>query len=101
MEEFKCKICGKCCKRMVEVMEILPHLADIIGEENISFPYSHNNGICEKLILENNHCSVFENRPVICRMEKLIELMSQKTNQDISIIRKIMYSESKKFCEGT
>ena len=100
METFECSACGKCCVRMIEVIAGLPQLVSIIGEENAYFPYSHNNGICEKLVLENNLCSVYKDRPVICNMEKLTEAIAQKTGQDLSLVKQSMYIEGKKICKN-
>ena len=99
METFDCSMCGRCCMHMTEVLEGLPILANIIGEKNASFPYTNNNGVCEKLILESNLCSVYEDRPIICSFEKLTEMIAIKTGQDLSLIRKSMIFEGKKICE--
>ena len=98
MDSFDCSKCGKCCIHIHLLFERLPQLAKLIGEDNAAFPYSHSNGICEKLNLDNNLCSVYENRPVICNIDKLIEIIAEKTEQDLSLLRKPMYTTFKKIC---
>jgi len=97
MEIFECSMCGKCCIRMIEVMESLPQLAKVIGEENIYFPYSHNNGVCENLS-EDKKCMVYENRPIICNVEKLSRIIAEKGGQDFNLIRGVMYKQYKQEC---
>lgn len=77
------------------VLERLPALAEVIGTENAYFPYSHKNGVCEKLT-ENNHCSIYDNRPIICNIEKLSLIIAQRTGNELSQIRKNMQLA----CEG-
>jgi hypothetical protein len=68
---FGCTSCGACCRR----------LGLIINEiKKTGFPYNVNEkGHCEKLN-ENNKCTVYENRPDICRIDKKygISEMTQK-----------------------
>jgi hypothetical protein len=82
---------------MKEVLDSLPQLAKVIGEENVFFPYSHNNGVCEKLS-KNNHCLVYENRPIICNVEKLSRIIAEKTGQDFNLIKSNMYEQHKRIC---
>jgi Fe-S-cluster containining protein len=84
---------------MNEIMDKLPIIANAIGAENAYFPYSHNNGICEKLILDTTRCSIYENRPVICNLEKLIFVIAEKAKVDLSLVRKAMYNETEKNCK--
>ena len=85
METFECSMCGRCC--MI-----------LLARKTLIFPYSHNNGICEEFIPENNYCSVYKDRPTICNLEKLITAITQKSGLDISLVKKTMYNETKKIC---
>lgn len=95
MENFVCLKCGRCCVQMNLVLERLSALAEVIGAENACFPYSHKNGVCEKLT-ENNCCSIYDDRPVICNIEKLSLIIAQRTGYELSQIREDMELA----CEG-
>ena len=61
---FPCTGCGCCCK-------VIDWADKIIVRDDPThpyyFPYTHKEGVCEKLI--DNKCSVYESRPLICRIE--------------------------------
>jgi len=57
------------------------------------FPYSWDeSGCCE--MLENNLCSVYDTRPLLCNVKKLSELYSQETGVPIEDI----YSLNARIC---
>lgn len=71
MNTFPCTGCGCCCKRIsyfVDKIDLLPKKY----RKKLKFPYKHNNGVCEKL-MEDNKCAIYENRPLICNIDKFIE----------------------------
>lgn len=37
------------------------------------FPFENNNGVCEKFI--DNKCSVYEDRPIICSIDKMCKIL--------------------------
>ena len=98
MDTFECSMCGKCCMHMDEVIARLPQLEKLIGEDNAIFPYSYKKGICEKLDQENNRCSIYKNRPIICNVDKFIENIAHKNSQDISLLKKYLYCIIKEEC---
>ena len=61
---FPCTGCGCCCR-------VIDWADKIIVREDTThtyyFPYTHKEGVCEMLI--DNKCSVYETRPLICRIE--------------------------------
>ena len=59
--EFLCSQCGACCKNIAGLG--LPHSGD---------------GICAYLDRDNNTCSIYEERPEICRVEKIYEKYFKK-----------------------
>ena len=68
--KFPCSGCGCCCKRIKSVVELL-NLKD--KSTPLFFPYNwDSNGVCENL-LPDNKCRVYENRPLICNIEKVTE----------------------------
>jgi Fe-S-cluster containining protein len=60
---FPCTGCGQCCKRIKDIHYLFP--------APFTFPYKHINGVCEKLV--DNKCSVYDDRPLICNIDKMIE----------------------------
>ncbi len=54
---FNCDKCGECCRHIREI-DALKHL-------------DTGNGLCR--FLKNNLCSIYDNRPDICNVEKMYE----------------------------
>tara|TARA_Y100000593_G_C4082350_1_gene224474 strand:- start:147 stop:446 length:300 start_codon:yes stop_codon:yes gene_type:complete len=52
--EFLCSQCGACCRNVKKIG--LPHDED---------------GVCLKLDKKTNTCTIYENRPEICRVDKM------------------------------
>jgi Fe-S-cluster containining protein len=52
---FPCAKCGLCCRMLKDI----PALA----------AFDNGNGVCR--YLENNLCSIYENRPMICNVEAM------------------------------
>lgn len=71
---FNCTKCGACCK-----------LAGVVvTSHNIPFPYNFNeDGTCEKYD-ESIGCTVYEDRPDICRIDKM-KLTSGLSEQEYEI----------------
>ncbi len=64
---FPCIKCGLCCK----MLQHIPILSE----------YDNGNGVCR--YLENNLCSIYENRPLICNTDEMYrsyfrEIMTEK-----------------------
>ena len=56
MNKFPCTQCGLCCMRAGTVKD---------------FPYKTDyNGVCEKYDLEKKECTIYEDRPVLCNIDK-------------------------------
>ncbi len=75
--EFLCSQCGACCKNITGLG--LPHNGD---------------GICAYLDRDNNMCSIYEERPEICRVEKIYEKYFRKKG----IKKKDFYIATTKAC---
>jgi len=77
--EFPCTFCGCCCSHVdmaIENARKSPH--PVWNNSAETFPFSYDiNGKCEKLI--NNKCSVYEDRPLLCNLKKLGELLELDT----------------------
>lgn len=70
---FPCTGCGACCRRIHNLKEYSKVLADKTNIAEIEFPFENKDGICEKLI--DNKCSVYEDRPLICSVDKMQEVL--------------------------
>ena len=51
---FKCDMCGKCCRNL--------NLSDLFAD------LDRGDGVCK--YLEGNLCSIYENRPLKCRVDE-------------------------------
>ncbi len=71
---FKCTGCGLCCKSVGKALEAAKtgDKDDPIVQELLAFPYGHELGVCEKLD-EKGQCTVYDNRPDICDVNKIFE----------------------------
>jgi len=82
---FPCTGCGCCCKRIGMVKPFLTL------EE---FPYNTNEiGVCEMLI--DNKCTVYNDRPDICRIDK----MATNYNLDTAQYYKLAIDVCNKFMD--
>jgi Fe-S-cluster containining protein len=69
MNNFPCTGCGACCRR---IKSAVSNFMD--AGINMEFPYQWDeNGVCE-MLTEDNKCSVYEDRPLICNIEKFAEV---------------------------
>lgn len=56
---FKCEKCGQCCKKL---------------NKSLLYEELHNgDGIC--IYLQNNLCSIYQNRPLLCRIDESYEIL--------------------------
>ena len=55
---FQCNKCGVCCRNL--------HKSEIYRK------FHDGNGICR--YLKGNECSIYENRPLICRVDECYEI---------------------------
>jgi len=70
MNKFPCTGCGSCCKRIANAVK---HYDIKNPKDPMYFPYTWDeNGVCENLT-QNNQCKVYENRPLLCNVEKFAE----------------------------
>ena len=75
--EFKCSGCGACCK----IVGLVPNLKNILPHKK--------DGSCIHLV--DNKCSIYDSRPDICRVDKMMY-------NDKGLSRKEYYIESTKAC---
>lgn len=79
---FKCDKCGFCCRNL-----------------NLSSLYSEldrGDGVCK--FLDGNICSIYDERPLLCRIDESYEVFFSKkmTREEFYNLNKIMCDELKK-----
>lgn len=85
---FQCKMCGMCCRNIKRYKaEIYPILKEILGDNIPKFEIQDNNGICIYLT-ENNECSIYEERPILCNTKIMFELLSLSLGVAVSELYK-------------
>lgn len=68
---FPCTGCGCCCKRVNKGVEFIRQMTD---DPIFDFPYQWDEaGRCEKLT-EENKCSIYEERPLVCKIDELMNV---------------------------
>lgn len=87
---FPCTGCGGCCRLIGQVLEKPEEQTHPIYRYAVeSFPYKADEfGVCEKLV--DNRCSVYENRPLMCNVTLLGQLLREDLDE--------WYSENIKYC---
>ena len=69
---FNCTGCGLCCKKMSYILN-KPAPYPFLIKPTQDFPYGvKEDGSCEKLD-ENDRCTVYDNRPLLCSIDRLAE----------------------------
>lgn len=82
MRKFPCSGCGGCCKRVNKLSADYQELKIPIFDKNsiYYFPYKWDEtGKCDMLI--DNKCSVYNNRPNVCNIEKMRKLLGEPKKQ--------------------
>ncbi len=78
--EFPCTSCNACCSHVDKAIQNAKNSNHPVWKESgESFPYEYDsNGKCEKLI--DGKCSVYEERPLLCNVNKLGKLLGFDLN---------------------
>lgn len=80
--EFKCSGCGACCRRIKQAVENTSHIPEM------AFPYSWDeNGRCE-MLQDDHSCKVYDDRPLLCNVEKVAEFLKLKKKKFYKINNK-------------
>lgn len=81
---FKCSGCGECCRHIDRAVE------SVNGDPRFPFLYGWDEtGKCEKLGTDNK-CMVYDDRPLMCNVDKIAELFALDLNE--------FYEMNKKAC---
>jgi Fe-S-cluster containining protein len=72
MSSFPCTGCGCCCRRINQAVR---HFNINDKKHPLYFPYGWDeDGVCDNLT-EDNKCTIYEERPLICNIEKFGKYM--------------------------
>lgn len=84
-KSFPCTGCGCCCK----IINVLHEAAQAFKDKvDVSFPYKWDEtGRCEKLG-DDNKCMVYDNRPLICKVDEIGELFGLTTEENHQLTAK-------------
>lgn len=97
MENFPCTSCSLCCRSLGTIIRMTKQgdPESIFYKAAEEFPYSWDeSGCCE--MLDNNLCSVYENRPLLCNIKKISELYAKE--KDITLNN--LYALNAKVCNS-
>lgn len=80
--EFKCHGCGLCCYKVDFIKDKIYMYSEDVRKMVEEFPYkTRDDGSCEKLDLKTMQCTVYDNRPDMCSVDKSWE----RTMPDVPI----------------
>lgn len=78
-ETFPCTGCGLCCQNIDAIEEL--------KEFNLG------NGVCKYFDVTTKSCAIYDDRPDICRVDKMFEIKYSKY-----FTRKVFYSKNAEVC---
>jgi hypothetical protein len=82
--KFPCIGCGLCCKK---INVVVSNAGDVPEGHPLFFPHKYDEtGRCE-MLLEDNSCSIYEDRPLLCNVERFVEyvIMGKKEFYNLNI----------------
>jgi uncharacterized protein len=72
---YPCSGCGACCRRIDKAVNIIG-ISSKEPDSEFYFPFTWDeNGRCE-MLTDDNKCSVYDNRPTICNIDKLFAMIA-------------------------
>lgn len=86
-DDFPCTGCSLCCRNVRKIHQdaINYPKESIVYRAAAAFPYSWDeSGSC--LMLENNLCSVYYARPLLCNVKEISKQIALELNSDLSTI---------------
>lgn len=89
--EFPCTGCSLCCRtvRHIHTSALNYPEESIVYKAAEAFPYSWNeDGSC--VMLKDNLCSVYQDRPLLCNVRELGNLIAQETGSDLNTVYEIV-----------
>ena len=81
MTDFPCTQCGQCCRHIKDILSSSESFPTVIKDLIDRFPYDINpDGSCS-MLNEDGLCSVYENRPIMCNVKLMGQLLHQDTTE--------------------
>jgi len=81
MTDFPCTSCGQCCRHIKDILSNSESFPTVVKDLIDRFPYDVNpDGSCS-MLNEEGLCSVYENRPIMCNVDLMGELLHQDTTE--------------------
>ena len=72
MKSFNCTECGLCCTKVGGIIQNLGEADPKIRAAYAEFPFKFDQeGVCEKYDPKTKHCTVYNDRPDICNVDKM------------------------------
>ncbi|WP_086228226.1 YkgJ family cysteine cluster protein [Campylobacter sp. P0109] len=59
---FPCSVCGACCRHISNIPELRS--------------FDLGNGVCKELDPKSNKCKIYDNRPLVCRIDEMYSFFS-------------------------
>ena len=78
---FPCTICGLCCQNISAIEELKS--------------YDLGDGICKYFDVTSNSCTIYNDRPNICKIDKMFESKHRKY-----FTKEAFYMENTKYCNA-
>jgi Fe-S-cluster containining protein len=97
MEDFPCTGCSLCCRSLSFIIQTAKqgNPESVFYKAAKAFPYSWDeSGCC--VMLKNNLCSVYDNRPLLCNVKQLGSLYAAETGMALSDV----YSLNARICNS-
>lgn len=86
-DDFPCTGCALCCKnvRKIHADALSYPKSSIIYRAAAAFPYSWDEtGSC--VMLENNLCSIYASRPLLCNVKEISKQIAAELNSDLGTV---------------
>jgi len=86
-DDFPCTGCSLCCRNLqnIRASALTYPKESIMYRAAASFPYSWDSaGAC--VMLEDNRCTVYSSRPLLCNVKEISKLIASELNCDLNSI---------------
>ena len=76
MSDFPCTQCGQCCRHISSILAN-SNYPTVIQDLVNRFPYEVNDDGSCSMLTEDGLCSVYDNRPIMCNINLMGQLLQQ------------------------
>ena len=81
MTDFPCTQCGQCCKQIGAILNNVSIYPTVVQDLINRFPYEVNSDGSCSMLSGDNTCSVYQNRPIMCNIKLMGQLLRQPEQQ--------------------